>query len=70
MRQYVKKKTSLKIIPHLEFSIDYGEKHRQDIDDIAREIDNKSTKTSQEKIDELLTSGMEKEAEIEADKAP
>jgi len=69
MRQYVKKKTSLKIIPHLEFSIDYGEKHRQDIDDIAREIDNKSTKTSQEKIDELLASGMEKEAETPEDKA-
>lgn len=38
MRSYVKRKTSLKIIPHLEFSIDYGERHRQHIDDIAREI--------------------------------
>jgi ribosome-binding factor A len=65
MRNYVKRKTSLKVIPHLDFAIDYGEKHRQDIDEIAREIDNKSMKTSQEKVDELLESGMEKEEEID-----
>ncbi len=39
MREYVKKHTNLKIIPHLDFSVDYGERHRQHIDDIAREID-------------------------------
>jgi len=38
MRGYVKKKSALKVIPFLEFSIDYGERHRQDIDEIAREI--------------------------------
>ncbi len=37
MRQYLKKKTNLKFIPHLEFSVDYGERHRQHIDEIVRE---------------------------------
>jgi ribosome-binding factor A len=36
MRQYVKKKTSLRTIPHFDFSVDYGERHRQDIDEIVR----------------------------------
>ncbi len=39
MRGYIKKKSNLKIIPFLEFSVDYGERHRQHIDEIAREID-------------------------------
>lgn len=39
MRGYIKKKSNLKIIPFIEFSIDYGERHRQHIDDIAREIE-------------------------------
>jgi len=39
LRQYIKKKSNLKIIPHLDFEIDYGERHRQHIDEIAREID-------------------------------
>jgi len=38
MRHQVKKRSDLKIIPHFEFSIDVGERHRQHIDDIAREI--------------------------------
>ncbi len=38
MRQYVKTHTRLKRIPHLEFSVDYGERHRQHIDGIAKEI--------------------------------
>lgn len=37
MRRFVMKKTNLKIIPHLEFAVDYGEKHRQHIDEIVRE---------------------------------
>ncbi|MBP9836868.1 MAG: ribosome-binding factor A [Candidatus Pacebacteria bacterium] len=41
LRSYVKKKSNLKIIPFLEFSVDYGERHRQNIDEIAREIENK-----------------------------
>lgn len=39
LRQFIKKKSNLKIIPHLDFEIDYGERHRQHIDEIAREID-------------------------------
>ncbi len=35
---------------------------------IAREIDNQSTKTSQEKIDELLESGSQKKTETEENK--
>jgi ribosome-binding factor A len=38
LRGYIKKKSNLKIIPFIEFSVDYGERHRQDIDVIAREI--------------------------------
>ncbi len=59
MRGYVKKRTNLKIIPHLEFAYDYGEKHRQHIDEIARDIDESSHKTSEEVVDELLSSGSE-----------
>ena len=57
MRGYVKKKTNLKIIPHLEFAYDYGEKHRQHIDEIAQEIDH--NKTSEEVIERLLDAGKE-----------
>lgn len=39
MRGYVKKKSNLKIVPFLEFMVDYGERHRQHIDEIAREIE-------------------------------
>ena len=50
LRGYIKKKSNLKIIPFIEFSVDYGERHRQDIDVIAREIEDQtknspSTKT-------------------------
>ncbi len=70
MRGFVKKKTNLKIIPHLEFAYDYGEKHRQHIDEIAREIDDSSHKTSEEMVDALLESGSPKEevAEVEETK--
>ncbi len=44
LRGYIKKKSNLKIIPFIEFSVDYGERHRQDIDVIAREIENQSKK--------------------------
>ncbi len=39
IRNFVKKNTSLKIIPHLDFAVDYGERHRQHIDESARDID-------------------------------
>ncbi len=42
LRGYIKKKSNLKIIPFIEFSVDYGERHRQDIDVIAREIEDQA----------------------------
>jgi len=39
LRGFVKKRSNLKMIPFMDFSVDYGEKHRQDIDVIAREIE-------------------------------
>ena len=43
IRHHLKQKTRLKIIPHLEFAVDYGERHRQNIDEIVRDNDIKST---------------------------
>ena len=57
MRTYVKRHTNLKIIPHLEFAYDYGEKHRQHIDEIAAGIDKQQGKTSEEVINRLLDAG-------------
>lgn len=39
LRGYIKKRSNLKIIPFIEFSVDYGERHRQHIDEIAHEIE-------------------------------
>jgi ribosome-binding factor A len=39
LRGFIKKKSNLKIIPFIEFEVDYGERHRQHIDEIAREIE-------------------------------
>ena len=39
MRHYFKKHGRFKTIPHLEFMIDAGEKHRQHMDEIVREIE-------------------------------
>jgi ribosome-binding factor A len=41
MRGYIKERTRLKVIPHIDFAIDYGERHRQHIDEIVRDIDGK-----------------------------
>lgn len=41
MRGYIKRNTTYKVIPHIDFEIDYGEKHRQHIDEIVRDIENK-----------------------------
>jgi ribosome-binding factor A len=38
LRSYLKKKSNLKYIPNLTFAIDHGERHRQHIDDLSREI--------------------------------
>lgn len=39
LRQFIKKKSNLKIIPHIDFTIDVGERHRQHIDEIARGLE-------------------------------
>ena len=40
MRRFIMKKSNLKIIPHFEFAVDAGEKHRQHTDEVFREIEN------------------------------
>ncbi len=42
IRGFIKKRSNLKIIPFIEFSVDYGERHRQHIDEIAKEIEGKA----------------------------
>jgi ribosome-binding factor A len=37
-RQFIKKKISMKTIPHIDFVLDVGERHRQHIDEISRDI--------------------------------
>jgi len=37
MRRSIMKRANMKIIPHLDFAVDYGERHRQHIDEIVRE---------------------------------
>lgn len=39
LRKYIAKHTKIKILPHLDFAIDYGERHRQHMDDVIRHID-------------------------------
>jgi ribosome-binding factor A len=40
LRSFIKqKKANLKQIPFFDFAIDYGERHRQHIDEVAREIE-------------------------------
>lgn len=36
-REYLKKSTVLKMLPTVDFEIDYGEKNRQRIDDLTRQ---------------------------------
>lgn len=38
-RNFIKSNARLKVIPHIEFSVDYGERHRQHIDAIVRDIE-------------------------------
>lgn len=39
LRSYIKKHARLKHIPHIEFEIDYGERHRQHIDEVVKKIE-------------------------------
>jgi ribosome-binding factor A len=51
MRNYFKKHGRMKHIPHLEFMYDAGEKHRQHMDDLVKEIakENKEAAAMEEK---------------------
>lgn len=43
MRRYIMKHMRIKHIPFLEFSVDYGERHRQHIDELVKETGTKTT---------------------------
>ncbi|MCA9365457.1 ribosome-binding factor A [Candidatus Kaiserbacteria bacterium] len=43
LRRYLMKKMNIKIIPHLEFMLDVGERHRQHMDELVVETGTKST---------------------------
>jgi ribosome-binding factor A len=43
MRHFIKKKMRIKQIPFLTFEVDYGERHRQHIDEIVRETGTEPT---------------------------
>ncbi len=43
MRHFIKKKMRIKQIPFLTFAIDFGERHRQHIDEIVRETGTEPT---------------------------
>ncbi len=43
LRTYVKQHMRLKYLPHFSFSIDYGERHRQDMDELVTKIHTKDT---------------------------
>lgn len=38
LRNFLKKKMRIKIIPHIEFMVDAGERHRQHMDELVKEI--------------------------------
>lgn len=42
-RNYLKKEAAMKRIPHIEFMIDAGERHRQHIDEVFRDIEDENT---------------------------
>lgn len=39
LRSFLKKQARMKHIPHLEFMVDAGERHRQHMDELVREIE-------------------------------
>lgn len=41
LRNYLKRKSRMKNIPHIEFMIDAGERHRQHMDELVRDIEEK-----------------------------
>lgn len=47
LRTYVKEHSRLKFIPHIDFQVDYGERHRQHIDEVVRKIDDEKKGTAE-----------------------
>ena len=45
IRKHLKKQLKLKVIPHLDFMIDAGERHRQHMDEIVREVEGRPART-------------------------
>lgn len=43
LRNYLKKHARLKFIPHIDFEIDHGERHRQHIDEVVQKIEKDGT---------------------------
>ena len=41
LRSYIKKHSRLRFIPHIDFEVDYGERHRQHIDEVVRKIEDR-----------------------------
>ncbi len=53
LRRYVRKHMRIKIIPHIDFQIDYGERHRQYTDEVFTDMEKKkSLKEREEDEDE------------------
>jgi ribosome-binding factor A len=44
LRNYIKKKGRFQYIPNVDFAIDYGERHRQHIDEITNQIERDAKK--------------------------
>lgn len=47
MRRFVMKHMRIKTIPHLDFMVDYGERHRQNIDVLVAQTGTESTFTEE-----------------------
>jgi ribosome-binding factor A len=45
LRNFLKKKVRIKRIPNLDFMIDAGERHRQHMDELVREVEGRPAKT-------------------------
>jgi len=41
LRSYIKKHASLRVLPYIDFEIDRGERHRQHMDEVVRDIEDK-----------------------------
>lgn len=50
LRHYIKKQSDLKVIPHLEFAVDLGERHRQNIDRISSELKAKQNSSENNEV--------------------